>query len=125
MDKHNVRNQRLFRDKNVFYNYLFSFLIKNTLITATEDINILFDNHTTKVKSINSLTDYIKIKAHEWNCLRNITIEYIDSKNSKCVQMTDLVANCIFRKYNRNKSDLYNLLEINEPIKFPVGNFGV
>lgn len=126
LDKKQIRNSKLFNDKNVLYNYLFSFLIKKTLQDTKEDVHILFDNHTTKVKSINSLEDYLKIKAWtEWNFQNNLVVQYIDSKNSKCVQIADLIANSIYRKYNRGNSDLYDMLEIKQSVKFPFSTFGI
>ena len=62
-DKLNL-NEMIFRDKNLCYNYLFSFLVRKTIKSTNDDVTILLDNHSTKVKSINSLADYIKIKAY-------------------------------------------------------------
>src|SRR3990167_4771873 len=74
-DKWNIDNKKLFEDKNLCYNYLMSFLVKKTIKSAQEDIMILLDNHSTKVKSINSLADYIRIKAFtQWGFKHNIHI---------------------------------------------------
>lgn len=123
-DKNNVDNKKLFEDKNLFYNYLFSYLIKKTIKSANEDICILLDNHSTKVKSINSLCDYIKIKAFtQWNYQNDLHISYVDSKNSKTVQAADVIANAIYAHYIYNKDHFYNMLTISESIKFPQSKF--
>lgn len=123
-DKTHVDPQ-LFRDKNILYNYLFSFLIRKTIRSAKEDIRILLDNHSTKTKSINSLGDYIKIKAiTQWGYKGNLQIGYVDSKNSKTIQAADIVANAIYAKYSQNKAHFYSMLTISESIKFPEGKFG-
>jgi len=124
-DKHNIDNKKLFEDKNLCYNYLFSFLIKKTIKSTREDISILLDNHSTKVKSINSLCDYIKIKAFtQWNYQNNLHINYTNSKDSKVVQAADVVANAIYANYAYGKKHFYNMLTISESIKFPESKFG-
>ncbi len=124
-DKHNIEHKKLFEDKNLCYNYLFSFLIKKTIRSANDDISILLDNHSTKVKSINSLCDYIKIKAFtQWFCQKNLHISYVDSKNSKVIQAIDVIANAIYAHYAYGKNHFYNMLTISESIKFPQRKFG-
>ncbi len=123
-DKHNIENKKILEDKNLCYNYLFSFLVKNTIKYANEDVKILLDNHSTKVKSINSLKDYIRIKAYtQWGFKHNLDISYVDSKSSKIIQAADIVASAIRAKYVYGKDHLYKLLTINESIKFPSNKF--
>jgi hypothetical protein len=124
-DKKNIDNHKLFQDKNLLYNYLFSFLIKKTIKSANEDVTILLDNHSTKTRSINSLCDYIKIKAFtQWNFKHNLHIGYIDSKDSKMIQAIDVVANAIYARYIYGRDHFYNLLTISESIQFPQNRFG-
>lgn len=124
-DKQNIEKGQLFKDKNLLYNYLFSFLIKKTIKSSNEDVCILLDNHSTKTKSINSLCDYIKIKAFtNWSYNHNLHISYVDSKNSKIVQMADVIANAIYANYLYGKKHFYNMITISESIKFPQSNFG-
>jgi len=88
-------------------------------------VYILLDNHSTKVKSINSLQDYIKLKAYtQWGFDKDLRINYINSKYSKVIQVTDVIASCIRAKYHHNNPHLYNKLTITESIKFPIGKFG-
>ena len=125
VDKNNISNPKLLQDKNIMYNYLLSFLFKNTIKHANEDISILLDNHTIKVGSINSLADYIKIKAYtQWGFKYNIHVGFTDSKHSKMIQAADVVANAIYAKYIYGKNHLYNRLTINESIRFPFNIFG-
>ena len=124
-DKLNIDNKKILDDKNLCYNYLFSFLVKKTIKSTREDITLLLDNHSTKVKSINSLADYIKIKAFtQWGFAYNLDIRYVDSKNSKVVQAADVVSNAIYAKYTYGKNHFYNKLTISESIKFPYNRFG-
>jgi len=123
-DKLNIDNKKILEDKNLCYNYLFSFLVKKTFKSTQEDIDLLLDSHSTKVKSINSLADYIKIKAFtQWGFTHNLNISYVDSRNSKVIQATDVVSNAIYAKYTYGKDHFYNKLTISESIKFPYSKF--
>jgi len=123
-DKMMVENKKLFKSNNILFNYLVSFLVKDVFKANTDDIMIYMDNRNQKVASINSLSEYIKIKAMtSWGFDKDIKFEYCDSKNHKAVQMIDFVAHCIRRKYVYKKSDFYNRLNIVKSIKFPRGKF--
>jgi len=123
-DKMMITKKDLFKNNNLLFNYLFSFLVKDVFRANTDDIYLYLDNRTQKVASINSLSDYIKIKAYaEWGFNKKLIIEYHDSKVCKAVQMADLVANCVRRKYVHQKDDFYNRLNIVKSIKFPKDTF--
>lgn len=125
LDKQNIDNKKLFEDKNLCYNYLFSFLVKKTIKSSQEDLSILLDNHSTKVGSIHSLADYIKLKGMtQWGYQHNLHIRYTDSKDSKIVQAADIIANAIWAHYNYGSSHFYNMLTISESIRFPQSKFG-
>lgn len=123
-DKTMITNVRLFKNNNLLFNYLFSFLIRDIIKSNADDLFIHLDNRTQKVSSVNSLRDYIKLKAlTEWGFTKNITIEYHDSKVCKAIQIADLAANCIRRKYFHKQVDFYNRLYIVKSIKFPRKTF--
>lgn len=118
---------RILQDKNICYNYLTSHLLKPLLRSASEDVHIIFDNHTIKVASINSLADYIKIEAYsKWGFTHNLTITYQDSKSHLNLQAVDMLANTIYGKYHYRKQHLYNLLvaHFGRKIRFPYDKFG-
>jgi Protein of unknown function (DUF3800) len=124
-DKQNIENKKLFDDKNLCYNYLFSFLVKKTIKSSSEDLCFLLDNHSIKVGSINSLSDYIKIKAYtQFGYKNDLQISYTNSEYSKVIQAADIIANAIWAHYNYNVSHFYNMLTISESIKFPCSKFG-
>lgn len=123
-DKMMIGNKSLFANNNLVFNYLFSFLVRDVLKANTDDILFHLDNRTQKVSSVNSLTEYIKIKAFtDWGFTKELNIQYHDSKICKVVQIADLVANSIYRKYVRGKSDFYDRLNIVKSIKFPRDKF--
>lgn len=124
-DKWTIKNKKILEDKNLCYNYLISFLVKKTIKSTNEDVIIHLDNHSTKVKSINSLSDYIRIKAYtQWGFQHNLHARYVDSKDSKVVQVVDVAANAIYAKYRYGKEHFYQKLIISESIKFPYQHFG-
>lgn len=125
VDKMMVKNTRLFRSNNLLFNYLFSFLVKDIIKANTDDIRMFLDNRTQKVASVNSLRDYIGIKGiAEWGFSQDhLDIQYKDSKHCKPIQIADLVANCIRRKYLYSQPDFYNRLNIVKSIKFPQRDF--
>lgn len=123
-DKMMIKKKRLFENNNLLFNYLLSFLLKDVLKANIDDVCVHLDNRTQKVASANSLKDYIQIKAYaEWGFTKNLSIEYLDSKNSKVIQAADLIANCIRRKYHWKNDDLYARLNIVKSIKFPQETF--
>jgi predicted DNA-binding protein YlxM (UPF0122 family) len=123
-DKLNIDNKAILDDKNLCYNYLFKFLIRRTLKSANEDVEILLDNHSTKVKSINSLADYIRLLAiTDWGFKNKLAIQYTDSKSSKVVQAADVAANAIYARYTYGKMHFYNMLTISQSIEFPFAKF--
>ena len=123
-DKMMIKNKYLFENNNLLFNYPLSFLVKDIIKANTDDIYLHLDNRTQKVASVNSLKEYIQIKAYaEWGFTKNLFFEYRDSKESKTLQMADLVANCIRRKYYWRNNDFYSRLNIVKSIKFPQAIF--
>ncbi|HEX3100093.1 MAG TPA: DUF3800 domain-containing protein [Patescibacteria group bacterium] len=124
LDKMRVINKMLYKSNNLLFNYLFYILVADLLKTVDEDIYIVLDNRNQKVSSLNSLADYVKIKAYsELGFKKDIIIQYMDSKDCKALQISDLVANIIWRRYHWNNSDLYSKLLIKKRIKFPYKTF--
>lgn len=119
-DKMMISNKKLFENNNLIFNYLFSFLVKDIIKANTDDVCFYLDNRTQKVASANSLKEYIQIKAYaEWGFKKDLQLSYMDSKECKAIQMADLIASCIRRKYQWGKQDLYSRLNIVKAIQFP------
>ena len=123
-DKMMIKNDNLFSSNNLLFNYLFSFLVRDIVKADTDDVYMYLDNRTQKVASLHSLVDYIKIMAYgEWGFSKKLNIEYVDSKICKTIQIADLVANCIRRKYRWGKDDFYSRLNIVKSVQFPYDTF--
>lgn len=119
-------SSKLLEDKNVCYNYLASHLFKSILKGTDEDIQIILDNHSIKVASVNSLKDYIKIEAYtRWGFNNKMIFGYMDSKMSKNLQAIDVISNVIYQRYTYNKTHLYNIIDnkFAHRIKFPYKKF--
>ena len=124
-DKRYISSSKMRQDKNLCFNYLFMHLLQPIITQLDDDVNIIVDEHSVKVGSAHSLKDYIRIKAYyEWSFRKSINISFVDSRQSKLVQMADLVANIIHARYNRNKTHLYEMLAIDHSIRFPYVWFG-
>lgn len=124
LDKMRITNKMLFKSNNLLFNYLFYILLSDLLKDANEDVHVILDNRNQKVSSLNSLADYVKIKAYsELGFKKDIIIQYMDSKDCKVLQISDLMANIIWRRYHWNKLDLYSRIVIHKKIKFPQNSF--
>ena len=87
--------------------------MNNIIIYNTEDgkakINLILDNKTIKVKSLNSFEDYINIHInYELGLNSDIIVEYKDSKSHDAynIQAVDYIANVIYSHYEYNL-DIY------------------
>lgn len=123
--------QKLLEDNNLLYNYACKLLI-NRIITedcANKALNIWFDNHTVKVHSKNSFSDYIKLVLnYHRNLNMDILVEYVDSNagNAFVIQAADFVANAIYTKYEHGYDLFYEVIRdnLNCVEEFPFDKFG-
>ncbi len=129
-DLHYVES-RLLADKNIFYNYLMKLLICR-LVTGKDcgqTVNIMYDMHSTKVGSANSLEEYIKATLiYEKNYDVSLRFKSYDSNafNAYHIQAADYVANAIYSHYEFDASDYYKVLAPSMHVieKFPYRAFG-
>lgn len=99
----------LLKDKNLLYNYVTKILLTR-IIKKEFNYSIMCDNHTTKVTSTNSLSDYIKVHFnYEKNLNIKIDFEFIDSdsKNGYVIQAADFIANAVYNYYEYNNEYFY------------------
>lgn len=125
LDKSKIREKRLFKDKNVLFNYLLSYLLKPIVKrNLNTDIHICIDNRSLKITSTHSLADYIKTKAYtEWDYEKEIFVSYADSKKVKLIQAADIAAGVILEKYKLNIDHFYEKLFLKDCIRFPHQDF--
>lgn len=114
------------RDKNLVYNYLAGILSMEIIKKYNDDVSINFDQRTTAVASMNSLTDYIKIKAYtSGNFKHNLHVSQFDSRSMYNLQAADIIAGIINYSYMNQKKHLINLMEAHFEVKieFPRDKF--
>lgn len=121
----------LLEDKNIFYNYLMKLLIDRivTIQDNARTIHIMSDNHTTKVTSKNSLSDYLKVHLiYDKGLNIKINFRFIDSdaKDAFIIQAADYVANAIYGKYEYNDSIYFDRIQpiVLNKLHFPQKIFG-
>lgn len=119
---------RILCDKNICYNYLVQHLLKPVIKGASEDVEVVLDNHSIKVSSLNSLADYIRIEAYtKWGFMHDISFTYMDSHNCKTLQIADFLSNTVYGNYERKSNHLYAQITplIRHSIKFPQAKFSL
>jgi hypothetical protein len=119
---------RMLLDKNVCYNYLAKHILKLLVKGANEDVEVILDNHTIKVGSLNSLSDYIRIEAYsKWGFPHGITFRYMDSRDCKALQVADFLSNTVYARYEHGSRHLYDQFQkiIAHSVRFPKARFGL
>ncbi len=122
----------LLEDKNIMYNYLSKILLAKMIGKGDSGtvIHILCDNHTTKITSLNSFADYIKIYFnYEQDLGIDLDIQYLDSDSAEAyvIQAADYVANAVWTKYEYGFDIYADILKKKYQIqeKFPYRMFGI
>ena len=127
-DKNNVAMLKQGKPKNLVYNYFSGLLaIEIAKKYPTQDIHMLFDERTTKVASMNSLSDYIRIKLYTMTGFYgNITVDQANSKSSLGLKAADVISNTIYQSIKSGKQHFLKIIEsrIESRQHFPQGKFG-
>jgi len=101
------------KQKNLIYNYFSKLLMEMIFKRYNDDFEIIFDQRSTAVKSMNSLTDYIEISAYaEFPNLtgKNVTVNQADSKTNYLLQAADLMAGAAAQAYSLNNRHFLEIL---------------
>jgi hypothetical protein len=114
------------RDKNLVYNYLAGILALEIIKKYNDDICLKFDQRTTKVASMNSLKDYVKLKAYTTGSFQHsIEANQFDSHSIYNLQTADILAGTINGSYVRQNRHLLQIIEqrLEAKIEFPITKF--
>ena len=96
--KSNVQ-RHIQEDANKLYNYMLGLVIPGYVVSE-EEFALIADERSIKVKSMNSLKDYLQIKLwFEMNCSTCVKYYPISSDQSFALQFVDWVAHCIWEQY--------------------------
>ena len=101
------------KEKNLGYNYFSKRLMERVFKRYEDDFEIIFDQRSTAVKSMNSLTDYIEISAYaDFPNLvgRHISVNQADSRTNFLLQAADVVAGAAAQAYGRHNLHFLEIL---------------
>lgn len=127
--KNNVTLLNQERPKNLVYNYFAKLLTDMIFAKYNDDFEIIFDQRSTCVKSMNSLPDYITISAylHHANIDKNKTVSVVqrDSKTLNNLQAADVIAGTVYHAYTYGHTHFLETMRprIINMDEFPRGNF--
>jgi hypothetical protein len=85
---------------------------EHTYFKNTQRGLVIFDK-SSKEAPIQALATEFKTNGHEWGKLRNMADVpvFVDSHATRLIQLADLVAYAIFRKYEQEDSQFYDIIE--------------
>ncbi len=97
-------------DSNKLYNYMSGLVIPN-YVKKHPEIVFIPDERSIKVKSGNSLSDYLQIQLwFHHNCETKIICTPMSSEKVFGLQFVDWLAHCIWIKYEDSIPDAFNVL---------------
>ncbi len=116
------------RGKNLVYNYFSKLLMERVFRRYKDDFEIIFDQRSTAVKSMNSLTDYIELSAYaEFPNLKGkkINVNQGDSRTNLLLQAADVVAGAGWQAYSLHNLHFLEILGTRTKMidEFPKGKF--
>ncbi len=112
VNKSQVALLRQGKPKNLVYNYFAKLLTDKIFAKYNDDYCVVFDQRTTSVKSMNSLTDYITINAYTLfnHVERNVEVKQMDSKTANLLQAADILAGTVYQAYTRQNRHFLDLI---------------
>lgn len=113
--------------QNLIYNYFTKLLVDDIFAAHRNKIQITLDERSTKIKSANSLRDYLLIDAYaNFNKKRDeIEILQADSRMVNNLQLADLIAGTVYQAYTRHQRHFLDLMrcKIRSANEFPEKDF--
>lgn len=95
----------------IIYNYLAGNVLEHRIKTI-RDINLVVDAQNKELHSGRHFDGYIETEAYKVSSkLRSLTIQHLDSATTRCLRAVDYFSWAIFRKYERDDSRFYNILQ--------------
>ena len=101
------------KSKNMVYNYFSKLLMTRIFKKYNDDFEIIFDQRSTAVKSMNSLMDYIELSAYaEFPNLigKKISVNQADSRTNFLLQAADVVAGAAGQAYSLKNRHFLEIL---------------
>lgn len=99
------------QDPNKLYNYATGLAIKNKVKAFTE-VHLFPDPRAIKVRSGNSHVDYLQtVMMFDQNSAVKLIQHQVDSKDSKCIQFTDIIANIVWGYHEFGRNGAHRVLD--------------
>lgn len=112
--KENVQ-PKLRRDPNILYNYMVGLSLIKRILEEPENSKVIItiDRRIISITSGFKFNEYVRYKVWYEAGRQDIDLEinHLDSHRSYEIQGADIICNSIFKKYNSNQYDLFNIIQ--------------
>jgi len=106
---------KLQRDTNILYNYMVGLSLVERILEEPRDARVVInvDRRIIAVTSGFNFNQYLRYKIWYERERRDIDLDihHLDSHQAYAIQGTDIICNCIFRKYSSNNYNLFNIIQ--------------
>lgn len=131
VDNWNIE-ERFRQDPIRSFNYLIKIVLKGFPLSVhdCQHLQLFIDNRNTAIKSLKSLEDYLfsefVVGQHIHGAplpVRNVSARYLDSSKNRGIQIADMVANTIYKRYRYMTAPFdYANLTVNSTLECPETN---
>lgn len=105
---------KLRKDKNILYNYMVGLSLVERILEEPKNAKVLInvDKRSIAITSGFNFNEYLRYKIWYENERRDINLEihHLDSNEAYTIQGIDVMCNSIFRKYNSNNYNMFNII---------------
>ena len=113
--------------QNLIYNYFTKLLMDEIFAMHEGKIQVILDERSTKIKSANSLRDYLLIDAYAnfGKSYDEVVIEQADSRAVNNLQLADLIAGTVYQAYTYKRRHFLDLIarKVRSANEFPEASF--
>ena len=106
---------KLRKDTNILYNYIVGLSLVERILEKPKDAKVVInvDRRIIAITSGFKFNEYLRYKIWYEKERRDIDlkINHLDSHEAYAIQGIDVICNSIFRKYNSNNYNLFNLIQ--------------
>ena len=115
------------KPKNLVYNYFAKLLTDMIFAKYNDDFEIIFDQRSTCVESMNSLPDYITINAYTRHnhVDKEVTVIQRDSRTLENLQAADVISGTVYHAYTYAHPHFLSMIKprVIKRDEFPRNNF--
>ena len=116
--KKNVES-KLRKDTNILYNYMVGLSVVERILDEPKDARVVInvDRRIIAITAGFKFNEYLRYKIWYEGERQDIDLEihHLDSHQAYAIQGIDVICNSIFRKYNSNNYNLFNIIQPRPP----------